>query len=438
MRPLKNGASKGAVTALILAAGKGTRMKSEKAKVLHEVCGKPMIGHVIDACIKAGVKDIVIISGPDAVDLRLYTEKSYAGLGIRFAVQKEQLGTAHAVGAVIKSKILLKSGVMILSGDVPLITGDTVALLTKMFTKKSQGGIIGVSFAAEPHGYGRIIVDSDGFVKRIVEEKDANPQEKQVKVVNGGVYIIERESLKRNLKKIRINPAKGEYYLTDIAGLMYNEGRPLRTVDLSFDELAGVNTRKQLAQASAVRNKKVLEKMAESGITIVDFNSIFIEDCVEIGTDTVIQPFTIIKRNTRIGKKCNIGPSAHIRSGSVIGDNCRIGNYVEIKNSVIGNNTNVSHLSYIGDAQLGSRVNIGAGTITANYDGVSKHKTVIGDGAYIGSNVVFVAPVNVGKNTVIAAGSVITEDVQDNEMGIARQRQVNKAGWVVNKRSIRK
>ncbi len=422
------------ISAVILAAGKGTRMKSEKTKVLHEVSGKPMLAHVIDACLKARVSDITVVAGANMQQLKSFAAARYNGNNIRFVLQKEQLGTADAVSSVIKAKIPLKDGILILSGDTPLITSDTVGFLIKMFTKKSQGGIIGVSFAENPSGYGRIVRNSEDYVIRIVEDKDANDREKAIKVINGGVYIIRKDSLVRNLGKIKVNKAKGEYYLTDIAALMYAEDRPLSPVDVPYRELAGVNSRAQLAEAGKIRNKKVLEMLSENGITIVDFDTVYIEEGVEIGSDTVIQPFSVIKAGVKIGKGCTIGPSAHLRQGAVIGNNCKIGNYVEIKNSTIGNNTNVAHLSYIGDSEIGSNVNIGAGTITANYDGVKKNKTVIGDGAYVGSNAVFVAPVKIGKNAVIGAGSVITENVPDDSLAIARPRQETKTGWVKKRR----
>lgn len=422
------------ISAVILAAGKGTRMKSDKTKVLHEVSGKPMLAHVIDACLEARVSDITVVAGANMQQLKSFAAARYNGKNIRFVLQKEQLGTADAVNSVIKAKIPLKDGVMILSGDTPLITADTVSYLIKMFTKKSDGGIIGVSFAENPAGYGRIVRNSEDYVMRIVEDKDADDREKTIKVINGGIYIIRKDSLERNLEKIKVNKAKGEYYLTDIAALMYAEGRPLIPVDVPYRELAGVNSRAQLAEAAKIRNKKVLEKLSENGITIVDFDTVYIEEGVEIGNETVIHPFTVIKSGVKIGKNCSIGPSAHLRQGAVIGNNCKIGNYVEVKNSTVGNNTNVAHLSYIGDSEIGSNVNIGAGTITANYDGVKKNKTVIGDGAYVGSNSVFVAPVKIGKNSVIGAGSVITDNVPDDSLAIARPRQETKTGWVKKRR----
>jgi len=408
-------------------------MKSETTKVLHPVCGKPMLGHVIDSCTAAGVKDIIIVAGANMAALKEFAVKEYKHLKIRFALQKPALGTAHAVGSVFRAGLNVKDGVLILSGDVPLITPETIKNFINVFTVKKAGGIIAVSIADDPKGYGRIITGADGTVARIVEENDANETEKAVKTVNGGAYIIRKSELKKNLKKIKKNPKKGEFYLTDIAALMSSDKKPLVPVTAAAAELSGVNDKKHLAESAAVKNKKTLEKLALNGITIEDFNTVFIEEGVVIGQDTVIRPFTIIRAKSVIGKNCTIGPSAHIRPGSIIGDNVKIGNYVEVKNSVIGNSTAVSHLSYIGDAELGRHVNIGAGTITANYDGKNKHRTIIGDNAYVGSNTVFVAPVKIGKNTVIGAGSVITEDVPDNSLAIARQRQTTKKGYVKGK-----
>ncbi len=417
-------------TAVILAAGMGTRMLSEKPKVLHEVCGKPMLGHVIDACAGAGIKDIIIVAGTNFKLLKEYTGKNYENLGIKFAIQKPALGTAHAVGSVFAKRLKVNNAVLILSGDAPLITSDTILKFIEVFNSKKSGGIIAVCSMDDPKEYGRIIAASDGSVERIVEENDADEKQKSIKLINGGVYIIRKDLLIKGLKKIKKNPKKGEFYLTDIAAVMSGEKKPLIPVMAPAYELAGVNNRKQLAEISEIMNKKNLEKMALNGITIEDFNTVFIEDGVKIGRDTVIRPFTVIRAKSIIGKNCIIGPSAHIRPGTVIGNNVKIGNYVEIKNSVIGDNTAVSHLSYIGDAELGKNVNIGAGTITANYDGKNKHKTVIGDFAYVGSNTVFVAPVKIGKNTVIGAGSVITEDVPDYSLAVARQRQVTKTGYM--------
>ncbi len=411
------------ITALILAAGRGTRMHSDKTKVLHELCGRTMIEHVILSCMAAGVKDIVVIGGANMKELK--NELFHRHPSLKYALQKEPLGTGQAVLSAFRSKISLGGNVLILSGDVPLITAPTIRGLINDFTKQGCAGIIGTSVAENPRGYGRI-VRFGGDVVRITEEKDCTEKERLINEVNGGIYVFRAKELFTALKAVKVNPLKNEYYLTDAVEIMSKKGLKIKGKKVSSEELAGINDRVQLGAAAKIKNKKRLENLAENGITIVDFDTVFIEENVTIGQETVIQPFCVIKGPSSIGSKCMIGPAAHIRPGSVIGNNCKIGNYVEVKKSKIGDNTSVSHLSYIGDAELGQGVNIGAGTITANYDGKNKHKTVIGSGAYVGSNVVFVAPVKIGKNSVVGAGSVITDDVPDNALAIARCRQTVK------------
>jgi bifunctional UDP-N-acetylglucosamine pyrophosphorylase/glucosamine-1-phosphate N-acetyltransferase len=393
-----------------------------------------MLGHVIDACHTAGVKDIVLIAGANYPELKEFTQTTYPSGNIRIVIQKKQLGTAHAISTALKAKIKYEEAILILSGDVPLIEAATIKSAIKEFTTENSGGIILTSKVENPFGYGRIVRDIHGFVERIVEQKDATPEQQEIDHINGGVYVFNSDYLKKYITLIKMNPLKKEYYLTDIAGIMAKNNIKIRPKTVPYAEVAGINDRVQLMEAGKMKNKKTLERFAKDGITIVDFDSVFIDENVSIGTDTVIQPFTVIKGSSRIGKGCNIGPFAHIRPGTVIGDNCRVGNYVEIKKSTLGNNTYVSHLSYIGDAELGSNVNIGAGTITCNYDGFKKHKTIIGDNVFVGSDTKFVAPVRVGKGAVIAAGSVITEDVPADALSVARARQVNKEKWALKRR----
>lgn len=423
------------VTAVIMAAGKGTRMVSDKAKVLHEVAGKPMLGYVIDACRRAGIRDIVIIAGSNYPQLKEFTDRAYPDKSIKFVIQKRQLGTAHAIAAALRAKISYKKSVLILSGDVPLITPGTIKGLINGFTKKKCGGIICSSIVEDPYGYGRLLQDESGNIIRIVEEKNASETEKRINLINGGIYIFDRGLLKKYIRRVKLDPVKKEYYLTDLAAIMAQNSIKIRPKITDYTEISGVNDRVQLMETGKLKNKKTLEKFAGNGITIVDFDTVFIDENVSIGRDTVIQPFTVIRGKTIIGKGCSIGPFAHIRPDTVIGDFCRIGNYVEVKKSRIGSHTNVSHLSYIGDAEIGSSVNIGAGTITCNYDGKNKNRTVIGNNVFVGSDTKFVAPVKVGNDVVIAAGSVITEDVPSGALGIARARQVNKEQWSTNRRS---
>ncbi len=423
------------VSAVIMAAGKGTRMISDKTKVLHEVAGKPMLGHVIDACYEAGIKDVVIIAGANYSELKGFTDKAYAGCGIKFVIQKKQLGTAHAISTALKARIPYKEAVLILSGDVPMIQASTLRELIMEFTKEKCGGIICSSKVDDPHGYGRVIRDSQGSIIRIVEEKNASDEQKKINLINGGIYIFNRDLLKKYISRVKLDPVKKEYYLTDLAALMAEKSIIIRPKITDYLEVSGVNDRVQLMETGKLKNKKTLEKLAKNGITIVDFDTVFIDENVSIGKDTVIQPFTVIRGKTSIGKGCNIGPFAHIRPDTIIGDFCKIGNYVEIKKSKIGSHTNVAHLSYIGDAELGDKVNIGAGTITCNYDGFKKNKTVIGNNVFVGSDTKFVAPVKIGNDVVIAAGSVITEDVPGGALAVARARQVNKEKWTKNRRA---
>ncbi|MBP7792005.1 MAG: bifunctional N-acetylglucosamine-1-phosphate uridyltransferase/glucosamine-1-phosphate acetyltransferase [Candidatus Goldbacteria bacterium] len=419
------------ITAIILAAGKGTRMKSCFPKVLHQISGKEMISYVLDSVIKADIKDIVIVAGSNFHKVTNFVKSKYKN--IKIIRQKNLLGTGHAVSTALKSGIALNPYILILNGDVPMISPETLKHIINMFTKYACDGIIAVSKVKNPSGYGRIKINDDGNVASIIEEKDATPEEKKIDVINGGLYFFKKQDLTENIFKIKRNAKKGEYYLTDLVDIMVKSGKILKPFFVDELEMKGINDRQQLTEAAAINNKKILEKHLKNGITIKDVNTVFIEDNVIIGKDTVIEPFTIIKGPARIGPFCNIGPFTHIRSDTVIGGNCKIGNYVEIKKSKIGDNVHVSHLSYIGDATIGSGTNIGAGTITANYDGRKKNKTYIGKNVYVGSNVVFVAPVKIGDNAVIGAGSVITENVPSASLAIARQRQINKKNWTLRR-----
>lgn len=424
------------ITAIILAAGKGTRMKSSVPKVLHKIAGKEMISYVLDSVIKAGVKDIIIVAGSNFNEVKNFIKSKY-NQNIKIIKQRPLLGTGHAVLTVIKSKIKIHPFVFILNGDVPLIQPITLRQIIKMFTNTKCDGIIAVSKVKNPFGYGRIIRDENNNIIKIVEEKDANILEKKIDLINGGLYFLRTSDLKENIIKIKKNLIKGEYYLTDLTEILAKKNKILKPFLIDEQELKGINDRQQLAEVEEINNKKNLEKHAKNGITIKDFNTVFIEDNVIIGKDTVIEPFTVIKGPAKIGPFCNIGPFTHIRPDTIIGKKCKIGNFVEIKKSKIGDSVHIAHLSYIGDTTIGSGTNIGAGTITANYDGKKKNKTIIGKNVYVGSDVVFVAPVKIGNNAVIGAGSVITENVPANSLAIARQRQINKKDWVIKRRSKR-
>lgn len=421
------------ITAIILAAGKGTRMKSVIPKVLHKISGKEMLSFVVDSVIKAGIKDIIIVAGDNYEEIRKFIKNNYH-IKINIIRQKSLLGTGHAIATVIRSKICLHQVILILNGDVPLIQSRTLIQIINMFTKNRCDGIIAVSKVKNPFGYGRVKINSEGNIVKIIEENDADLQEKKINIINGGLYLLKKQNLIENIFKIRKNTIKNEYYLTDLVGLVVKLGGILHPYFVDESELKGINDRSQLAEVEAINNKKILEKHAKNGITIKDFNTVFIEDNVQIGENTVIEPFTVIKGPTKIGSFCNIGPFAHIRPDTIIGKNCKIGNYVEIKKSKIGDNVHIAHLSYIGDATIEKGTNIGAGTITANFDGKKKNKTFIGKNVYVGSNVVFVAPIKIGDGAVIGAGSIVTENVPANSLAIARQRQINKKNWVLKRR----
>jgi bifunctional UDP-N-acetylglucosamine pyrophosphorylase/glucosamine-1-phosphate N-acetyltransferase len=421
------------ITAIILAAGKGTRMKSTIPKVLHKISGREMLSYVIDSVMQAGINNLIVVAGDNFNKIKEFIKGKYKK-NIKIIRQRPLLGTGHAVACVIRSKLPLNPFILILNGDVPLIKSDTLTQIINMFTKSRCDGIIAVSKVKNPDGYGRVKTDSNGNIIRIIEEKDANQDEKRINLINGGLYLFKKQILIENIFKIKKNKLKNEYYLTDVVDIIVKSGGIIKPFIINETELSGINDRKQLAEVEEINNKKILEKLAKNGITIKDFNTVFIEDSVTIGKDTVIEPFTVIKGPAKIGPFCNIGPFTHIRPDTIIGKNCKIGNYVEIKKSEIGDNVNIAHLSYIGDAIIESGTNIGAGTITANYDGRKKNKTYIGKNVYVGSDVVFVAPVKIGDNAVIGAGSVITEDVPANSLAIARQRQINKKSWVLKRR----
>lgn len=422
------------ITAIILAAGKGTRMKSSIPKVLHKISGKEMLSYVVDSVIRTGIKDIIIVVGNHYNDVQNFIRNNYQ-TKVKIIRQKSLLGTGHAIATVIRSKIHLHQVILILNGDVPLIQSRTLIQMINIFTKHRCDGIIAVSKVKNPFGYGRIKINSNGNIVKIIEEKDADLQEKKINIINGGLYLLKKQNLIENIFKIRKNAIKHEYYLTDLVDIIVKSGGILLPYFVDESELKGINDRHQLIEVETINNKKILEKHAKNGITIKDFNTVFIEDNVQIGKNTVIEPFTVIKGPAKIGSFCNIGPFTHIRPETIIGKNCKIGNYVEIKKSKIGDNVHIAHLSYIGDAIIGSGTNIGAGTITANFDGRKKNKTFIGKNVYVGSDVVFIAPIKIGDGATIGAGSVITENVPANSLAIARQRQINKKNWVLKRRN---
>ncbi len=449
--------SKRKVTGLILAAGKGTRMKSDLPKCLHKVCGVPMVKLVADSLIAAGADDVIIVVGHGG-------EKLIAELGdqYQYAWQREQLGTGHAVQEAIKQVGPLEGTVMIVCGDTPLISTEYFREFLCGHINSERKCSLSVAKLPDAHGYGRVVVE-DGQAKRIVEQKDASDAEKQISYANAGMYCVEADELAEALGTLKNTNAQNEYYLTDIIGYLDSTERPVNafvTNDPAI--LMGVNDRKQLAQANSILQKLILEHHMVNGVTIVDPHNTYIGPQVEIGADTIIEPGThlvgncvigqgsAIGPNTRlvnvtvgngtkiflsnadsaiIGSDVKIGPFANIRPKSTLNDGVRIGNFVEINRSTLHEGVKASHLTYIGDSEVGSETNIGAGTITCNFDGFVKSRTTIGSDAFVGSNSTLVAPVSIGDGAIIAAGSVITQDVPAQGGAFGRARQENKEGW---------
>ncbi|HJV16992.1 MAG TPA: bifunctional UDP-N-acetylglucosamine diphosphorylase/glucosamine-1-phosphate N-acetyltransferase GlmU [Bacillales bacterium] len=445
--------------AVILAAGQGTRMKSKLYKVLHPVCGKPMVMHVVDQIEKLNIQEIVTVIGHGA-------EKVKAQLGeqSKYALQEKQLGTAHAV---MQAKDVLgdKEGItIVVCGDTPLIKAETMEALFDQHIKSSAKASILTAKLADPTGYGRIIRNETGLVEKIVEHKDATDAERSITEINTGTYCFDNQALFAALELVSNNNAQGEYYLPDVIEILKKQSEIVTAYQTSeFEETLGINDRKALAEAYQIMRNRINENHMKNGVTIIDPSNTYIDADVEIGMDTIIYPGTIIKGKTIIGEDCqigpntemdscqvgdatvvrqsvalkstigshiNIGPFAHIRPESVIRDKAKIGNFVEIKKAIFGEGSKASHLSYIGDAEVGTNVNFSCGAITVNYDGKNKHVTKIEDDAFVGCNANLIAPVTIGKGSLVAAGSTITKDVPGDALSIARAHQVNKENYV--------
>lgn len=411
------------VITLIMAAGKGTRMNSNKSKLVHKIYDKELVRRVVDLSKKIGSDEVVAVVG----HLREQVQE-VLGDEVKYAIQEELLGTGHAV---MQAKPYLegkKGKVVILYGDVPIIRPETLKNLISKSIKNKEYATLLTAIYENPTGYGRIIRDEGGNIKGIVEEKDADPlQKKHIKEINSGIYCFDIEELLKALSQIKPNNAQGEYYLTDVIKIMNDEGLKTGAVIVEDNtEILGVNDRAQLELLTRVLRMRINSFHMKKGVTIEDASATYIYDDVKIGKDTVIHPNTIIKSGVTIGDNCEIGPNAFIREDCKIGNNVKVGNCVELKKVKIADNSKVPHLTYLGDCEVGSGVNVGCGTITCNYDGKNKHKTKIGDNAFIGSNVNLVAPVKIGNDVLVAAGSTITEDVPDGKMAIARERQVLK------------
>lgn len=413
------------IMAIVMAAGKGTRMKSKKSKLVQKIYGKEVVKRAVENAQKAGIKDIVAVVG-------YMKEEVMAVLGdnVKYAFQEEMLGTGHAVMQAKEYLKGKKGKVLVLNGDVPLLRPETLNKLVEKSIENKEYATLLTAIYDNPTGYGRIVRDEGGNVEAIVEEKDTTDEQKEIKEINAGIYCFDIEELLSALEKISPNNAQGEYYLTDVIQIMNEKGLKTGAVIVEDNtEILGINDRIQLEMLTKILQMRINTEHMKKGVTIEDINTTYIYDDVEIGRDTVIHPNTTIKSGVQIGEDCEIGPNAYIREGCKLANNVKIGNFVEIKKAIIGEGTKVPHFIYLGDCEVGEKCNIGCGTITCNYDGFHKSKTIIGNHSFIGSNTNLVAPVNVGNETFIAAGSTITEDVPDYALAIARGRQVNKEDW---------
>ncbi len=452
-------------TAIILAAGEGTRMKSKVHKVLHTICGKAMVDYPVDVVKAQGVANPIVVVGHAADSVR-----EHLGDGVRFAVQDKTTGwgTGHAVMSAGEYLKNIKGLVYILAGDMPLLDAADLEEMRKAMEATDAAGAMLTAIADDPKGYGRVLRDETGAVSAIVEHRDCDAEQLKVKEINASVYCFKAEALLSALPRLKNNNNQNEYYLTDVVGILRGDGLRVEPVIIPMENCMGVNDLVQLAQAEKAMRRRLNEKLMRAGVGIIDPENTYIEATVQVGQDTIIHPGCTLQGNTVIGADCvilphcrmsnavigddttvessvlidcevgshtSVGPHAYLRPKAKVGDHCRIGDFVEIKNSVIGNRTKVSHLTYVGDADLGENINLGCGVVFSNYDGKKKYRSTVGDNAFIGCNVNLVSPVNVGENAYIAAGSTLTGDVPADALAIAREKQVNKDGWVIKRKA---
>jgi bifunctional UDP-N-acetylglucosamine pyrophosphorylase/glucosamine-1-phosphate N-acetyltransferase len=454
-------------TAIILGAGLGTRMKSGKAKVLHQILGRPMIAYLLDTLKEVGINDIVVVVGHQAEAV----QEALKAYGVRFVVQEPQLGTGHAVQVAMPAVPSGTGTILVLCGDAPLISGESILALHQRHEKTAAAVTVQTIELPDGAHYGRVVRDRDGRVEAVLQAKDSKdrPDILAIREINTGAYCFDASFLRGGLTKIPPSPATGEIYLTDLIHIARQQGRGVEAlVDPDWEALLGINSRAELAEATRTVKRRINSRHMDQGVTLIDPEATYIESFVSIGRDTIIYPNVYLQGQTVIGENCLIeasvkivdsilendvhikmgcvitqsrlgagadtGPFAHLRPLSDLRRGVHVGNFVEVKKSVLHEGVKAGHLTYLGDADVGAGANVGAGTITCNYDGVKKHRTIIGEKAFIGSNAALVAPVTIGAEAYVGAGSTITEDVPPGKLGLARARQVIKERRVKGKK----
>ena len=450
-----------------MAAGKSTRMKSSRPKAAHEICGRAIGRHIVDACFKAGIGRVVVVVGHEPEQV-----KQAIGEDVIYVTQHQQLGTGHAVMSAKDAFHGFAGSLAVLPADTPLIRAESIRVMMESLETTGSAATLLTAVLDEAGSYGRIVRGGDGMVQEIREAKDANEDILAIREINTSIYAFNSSLLFPALDNITSENQQKEYYLTDVIGVFVKEGRQVTaSVAEDWRECVGINTRVELAEATALMRQRILSGHMLAGVTILDPASVYIDSGVTIGQDTVIGPGTLLEGNTRIGANCEIGPYtrikdceisdcvkiefshldqarvlsgvkmgpyARLRPGSVIEAGCKLGNFVEVKNSTLHEKVALGHLSYIGDAEVGSGTNIGAGAITCNYDGKTKHRTTIGEGAFIGSDTILNAPVTVGDGAFTASGSVVSKDVPPDALAISRPQLVIREGWAKRRREAAK
>jgi len=453
------------LAAVILAAGKGTRMKSQLPKVLHPICGAPMLQYPLQAAQQAGFTQLQVVVGHQSEAVR----ETFSAAQVSWVEQTEQLGTGHALSCAAEALTDFSGTLLLLCGDVPLLRAETLQQLLAFHAQQQAAVTVLTAEMPNPTGYGRIIRNGEQ-VLQIVEEKDASDQQRLVKEINTGTYLFDAAFVFDALKNLKTDNAQGEYYLTDVVAAAVAAGKKTRAICVSDPtEVMGINDRCQLAEAEALMRWRINTALMRSGVSMIDPTTVYVDAGVVVGSDSVLHPNVQLRGTTtlgsncvvetgvvvvnsniadgvqlkagsaieeaQIGPNCKIGPMAHLRPGTVLLGNNKIGNFVETKKALLGEGSQSSHLTYIGDAEVGRNVNFGCGTITCNYDGVNKHKTIIEDDVFIGSDVQFVAPVRIGRNSLIGAGSTITKDVPADSLALSRSEQKVIAGWSLRKKT---